>query len=236
MSREPRTKREARGKSSSGLVLAVALASSAGVAALGFVGFTLWPRWQVALADVHAPPLPITVGGTLFNVPPAAIRVPLQRRAGAQARLDLAFLWPALTPPEADWKPAVSDAPKPPDEIFLSLATPEGTLPLDERVKAIYPRYTEPNAFAGPQGLTGIGFRDDTPYRGEDIFFAADHPDRFFARCTRTVGPTAGSCILERNVGQADLTARFSRDWLADWQKVATGLDQIVDRLRASGR
>ena len=45
-----------------------------------------------------APSLPITIGGMAFNVPPAAIRFKVQRRPGAQARVDLSFVWPSLDP------------------------------------------------------------------------------------------------------------------------------------------
>ncbi len=49
---------------------------------------------------LDAPALPITVAGVLFQVPPAAIRATVQRHAGPQERIDLAFLWPSLKPPQ----------------------------------------------------------------------------------------------------------------------------------------
>ena len=49
-----------------------------------------------------APSLPITIGGVAFNVPPAAIRFKVQRRAGAQARIDLNFVWPSLDAARSD--------------------------------------------------------------------------------------------------------------------------------------
>ncbi|HYI30025.1 MAG TPA: hypothetical protein VD863_19480, partial [Bradyrhizobium sp.] len=61
------------------------------------IAYMLWPQAQPVAPD--APSLPITVGGTTFNVPPAAIRFKMQRRAGPQARVDLVFLWPSLEPP-----------------------------------------------------------------------------------------------------------------------------------------
>src|SRR5262245_42207673 len=72
------------------------------IAALGLacapIAFMLWPASAPVSAD--APSLPITVGGVAFNVPPAAIRIKMQRRAGAQGRLDLTFMWPSLAPPD----------------------------------------------------------------------------------------------------------------------------------------
>ena len=47
-----------------------------------------------------------------FNVPPAArIRFKVQRRPGVQARVDLGFVWPSLTPPDLSIKPLPTDAP-----------------------------------------------------------------------------------------------------------------------------
>lgn len=41
----------------------------------------------------------------------------------------------------------------------------------------------------------------------------------------------SGVCLLERRVGEADLTLRFPRDWLIDWQNVASNIDKLIARL-----
>ena len=69
-----------------------------------------------------APSLPITVGGVAFNVPPAAIRFKVQRRPGAQARVDLSFVWPSLTPPDLSIKPLPTDTPDVTDRLFVTIA------------------------------------------------------------------------------------------------------------------
>ena len=48
--------------------------------AAGFIAYVLWPRWPGPPVSPDAPALPVTIAGTPFNVPPAAMRVPLQRR------------------------------------------------------------------------------------------------------------------------------------------------------------
>src|SRR5499433_48254 len=75
------------------------------VGAISFIAYLLWPRWPDAPVALDAPALPITVAGVAFNVPPAAIRVRVQRRPGAHERVDLAFLWPSLAPPDPGAKP-----------------------------------------------------------------------------------------------------------------------------------
>ena len=210
------------------LVLCVGLA----LLAVGSIAYVLWPRWPEPVA-VNAPSMPITIAGVTFNVPPAAMRVPVQRRPGTQERIDLAYLWPALTPPEPAVKGASPAAQG--DRIFITVAGTSGMLPSAERLKVIYPRYAATEPIVRADGLAGYSFRDGTPYQGEDLFYDNGEPERFLVRCTRTLGASPGSCLQERRIGSADLTFRFPRDWLADWRDVVRGIDQLIAGLRPSG-
>ncbi len=218
-----------------GLVLRLALI--AGVLCLAGcpVAYILWPSWpdQVAL---DAPALPITVGGISLNVPPAAIRIALQRRAGAQERIDLAFLWPSLTPPDHAAKPASTEVLNFSDRVFVTIAISDSTPPPPERFKTIYPRYTDGAPREGPDGLLVQAFRNGTPYQGEDLLYDGISPERFLMRCTRRNGPAPGICLHERRIANTDITVRFPRDWLADWRNVAAGIDRLLASLRPSGR
>jgi hypothetical protein len=60
-------------------------------AAVGCVSYLLWPTWPNEPPALDVPALPVTVGGVLFEVPPAAIRAKLQRQAGQHERIDLVF-------------------------------------------------------------------------------------------------------------------------------------------------
>src|SRR5215470_18727244 len=131
------------------LVVSLALA----LLAVGYVAFVLWPRWPGADA-LNSPALPITVAGELFNVPPAAIRLAAQRHAGPQERLDLAFLWPSLSPPDPAAKPSLSEEPNALDRLFVTIAAADGTLPPVERINAIFRRYLAEERFESPDGLT----------------------------------------------------------------------------------
>src|ERR1700739_2345366 len=79
------------------LVVSLALA----LLAVGYVAFVLWARWPRSDAP-HAPALalPSPVAAEFSTGPPGATPQPLQRRPGPQERLDLAFLWPSLAPPD----------------------------------------------------------------------------------------------------------------------------------------
>jgi hypothetical protein len=171
------------------------------------------------------------VAGVYFNIEPAAIRMAVQRRPGTQERIDLAYLWPSLTPPDPALRPTVGAPVDPNERLFVTIAAGDSTLPLIERVQTIYPRYLVPEPTAGPDGLTLRGFRDGTPYQGEELVFESAAPEHFLARCSRKGVTNTGTCLLERRIGKADITLRFARDWLSDWKSVASGIDRLIVRL-----
>jgi hypothetical protein len=231
-----RSRRTARGL----LMLPIAIFFGVTLVAASYVAYVLWPRWPGPPISADAPSMPIVVAGVTFNVPPAAIRVRVQRRPGVQERVDLAFLWPSLTPPESaataasgGSAAAAAAAAKALDRVFVTLAGSEGRLPPVERMQTIYPRYLADSPAPGPNGLVMLAFRSETPYQGEDLLYPADTPERFLLRCTRPgAGPTPGTCLYERRIGAADVTVRFPREWLNDWVAVAAGIDRLIENLR----
>lgn len=213
--------------------LAAPLLVFAGVVVIAalYVAYVLWPRWPDAPVSLGAPSLPIVVAGTNFNIEPAAIREAIERRPGAQDRVDLAYLWPSLVPADPAIKPTVGAPVDPNRRLFVTISSGELTLPLSNRVQEIYPRYLVPEPAAGPDGLTLRGFRDDTPYQGEELVFESNAPEHFLARCSRSGVINSGTCLLERRIGNADMTFRFPRDWLSEWKRVVDGIDRLQARL-----
>jgi len=197
--------------------------------ATGYVAYVLWPRWPGGPVSVEAPTLPIVIGSTMFNVEPAAIRRAVQRKPGAQERIDLAYAWPSLVPPD-DNATDPEHPLDPNDRLFVTIADGRDALAPAERIKTIYPLYLAGAANSVADGLSARAFRDGTPYQGEDLIAADGDPD-FTARCTRSGIGNTGMCLLQRRIGQADVTVRFPRDWLTDWKKVPYGIDGVLTRL-----
>jgi hypothetical protein len=220
------------------LLLPCLLAATAAGLAFLYIGYVLWPRWPGPPVGRDAPPIPISIAGVVFNVPPASIRVAVQRRPGAQERIDLSFLWPSLEPPDPSARPALPGAGETAltahadKRIFVTIARAGEMLDPVERILSIYPRYTVAQAQGEPGELAVLAFREGTPYQGEDLIYDAAKPG-FIVRCTRD-GPTPGTCLLERRIEAADLVLRFPREWLADWRSVAEGIERLVSRLRTS--
>ena len=222
-----------RRRGGAGLVAAVVLGGMLLLGGIGYVGLVLWPR-QLSEVPPDTPSVPVTIAGVVFNVPPAAIRQQVQRRSGAQDRIDLVFLWPSLEPPQPGRQPHTpADEPQPQslDRLFVTIAGSDGTLPPAERMKAIYPRYTTGELRPEQDGLMVRQFGDGTPYKGEDLVFDPTAPERFVARCSRA-GTTPGICLTERRIGAADVVLRFPRDWLTEWREVAAKLDYLIATLR----
>src|SRR6201986_2743167 len=140
----------------SGHMLPLALSGAVGLGAVAIVAYLLWPTWGTGSSG--APDrLPVSIGGTLFNVPPAAIRMKIQRHSGPAERIALNFSFPSLEPPqpqkhvsadEVDWKA------RPVGRVFLSVGAHHDTLAPDMRVRSIYPRYLEQASTSGDDGLS----------------------------------------------------------------------------------
>jgi hypothetical protein len=231
----------ARGRPRRGGALALPLIGMLTIAAIaaGFIGYVLWPRWPGPPVSPDAPALPITIAGTPFNVPPAAMRVPLQRHAGAHERVDLAFLWPSLDPPgshvpsaRASGAHASGAAAQPTvDRLFVTISAAGDTLAPAERIKTIYPRYAAADAAIEADGLALKAFRSGTPYQGEDLMYDPATPEGFLVRCSRN-SPTPGICLYSQRIGQADIVVRFPRDWLTDWRTIEAGIERLIEGLR----
>jgi hypothetical protein len=216
-----------------GHLVPIMLAGMVTAGAISLVAYLLWPTWGAEAAN-NPTRLPVSIGGTLFNVPTMAVRMKIQRHTGPQERVDLSFAFPSLEAPDAPKHVSVDtieEAVLPIDRIFLSISAHHDTLTPEERLRTIYPRYLEQTSTPGQDGLTVHAFRDGTPYSNEDLFLA-NTPD-LDARCTRDAA-TPGMCLSERRVEGADLTFRYPRSWLAQWRDVANAMDRLTVELHGS--
>jgi hypothetical protein len=208
----------------------IMLAGMLTAGAIALVAYLLWPTWG-AQASSNPASLPVSIGGTLFNVPTMAVRMKIQRHSGPQERVDLSFAFPSLEAPEAPKHVSVEtveEGVQPIDRIFLSISAHHDAMAPETRLQTIYPRYLEQTAVPGKDGLTMRAFRDGSPYSNEDLFLA--NGPGLDARCTRDT-TTPGMCLSERRVEGADLTFRFPRSWLAQWRDVASAMDRLTTEL-----
>jgi hypothetical protein len=139
----PKVRRKPGGFLVAFVILMVLAAGGVGA----FVAYLLWPTWPSAPIVADEPPIPITVAGVLFNIPPAAIRSKVLRHPGTHERVDLAFLWPSLVPPPADAKTekpvpkaeqdGAAPSPNALDRLFVTIAPLGAVLTPAERLRGI---------------------------------------------------------------------------------------------------
>jgi hypothetical protein len=205
------------------------------ISAVALITYLLWPTWRPAPSE-QPMPLPISIGGTLFNIPAKAIREKVQRHSGPQERVDLGFEYPSLEPPGTPRHvnaETVEDAQNAIKRIFLTIAEHHGAMSPETRLQTIYPRYLDPTQSTVADGLTLQAFRDGTPYEQEDLLLAQTQDKPFVARCTRD-RETPGTCLVERRINGADLTFRFPRQWLTHWRDVVVAMNSLTERLRST--
>lgn len=198
--------------------------------AIATVAYLLWPTWRTDPARGPGR-IPVQVGGTLFNVPSAAIRRKVQRHSGPQERVDLAFIYPSLAPPEKQKHVSadtVEEQPQPIDRIFVSIVAHRDSLAPDMRARTIYPRYLEQASTQLEDGLVMRAFKEGTPYASEDMFTGTG--PTLVARCTRDAA-TPGMCLSERRIEGADVVFRFPRSWLSQWRDVASAMERLTAQI-----
>ncbi len=223
------TSRRQRRRQTRSHLVPVLLGAVLAFGAIATIGYLLWPTWQSARAD-DPERIPVSVGGTLFNVSTHAFRRKVQKHSGPQERVDLSYLYPSLEATDVPRHVSVEEfdqAPQPIDRIFLSISAHHDAMSPETRLRTIYPRYSD-QVMAPQDGLTTRPFRDATPYSNEDLFLA-DEP-ALVARCTRD-GATPGMCLSERRIAGADLSFRFPRTWLAQWREVGEAMDTLTKQL-----
>jgi hypothetical protein len=100
------------------------------------------------------------------------------------------------------------------------------------RLKRIYlDEVVDRHGHAGSAGLVEYVFRNDSGYRGDDLFVGRVGSSDVVMRCTQP-GPDVPSpnCIREVQYAQGILLSyRFKRSQLMEWRKIADGVERLVD-------
>ena len=82
--------------------------------------------------------------------------------------------------------------------------------------------------------MTQFTFRDDSGYRGEDLFVGQMNGKPIVMRCVRFSQNVANpSCLRDvRLTKGVALSYRFKRALLSRWQDIATGVDALAQSFR----
>lgn len=198
--------------------------------------YYLGPR-PAALMREHPNPtgsrdaVDLSVGGANFRIPANYIRYNSARRGGAQMEVALAAALPDFRGYSERDAPIFSANTADSPIVYILLHEERLKLGELDRFRRIYLNYVvDETGKAGPLGLTRYEFRDDSGYRGEDLFTGRLGTRLVVLRCVRmSANVPSPSCLREmRLTRHAALSYRFKRAQLSRWREIASGVDELM--------
>jgi hypothetical protein len=188
------------------------------------------------LGDTHEPHVvEATVGQAKFAISSRFLPAS-SRRDGATSALKAAVFFPGFTPAgDFDDVTAETDLDRRLAEtVFIVIRPADASLDPADRTARLYERFLEDNAWSHPGGLIARAFADDSPFRGDELYFTAPEGREFAARC-RKPDPTAktqNTCLAEMRVGDVDVEIRFAAALLSEWRALRDGARGLIASAR----
>jgi hypothetical protein len=180
----------------------------------------------------------ISLGGVNFRIPENYIRFKSARRGGALSQVALFAALPDLRGySDGDGDVFTSNAA---DSPIIEMLVHEEQMKLGERDRfsRIYLNYVvSPTGNRGPFGLTRYEFRNDSGYRGQDLYLGSLGRHVIVMRCDRLSGSDQSpSCIRDTHLARhVSLSYRFKRSQLSRWSEIAAGTDRLIHRFMQPG-
>jgi hypothetical protein len=183
---------------------------------------------QVALSGKisDSTPVSLLIASETLEIPANMMRLPEARRGGAADGVELLLHWPSLEGYSDSHADDFRDGSALAPLIYVTIVPRDSPLDTDGRLATLYESFFTGEPIVGPSGLIGRQMKEDSAYRGEEIFYAAGGPVRFAARCiAKATAEVPATCIRDVNIG-AGLTMlyRFNRFYLGDWQAMDEAL------------
>ena len=172
----------------------------------------------------------IVIVNDLVNIPANMIRFASQRNAKSLQRLDLYAHWPSLSGYSdelaKDFDSMADNSPL----LFISLEPKSMSKDMTGRIEDIYELF-----FGGPpvdagNGLVRRAFSSESAFFSEDLYYEADSPYPFAARCIRESDKIAAPfCIRDIHIGHdLMLTYRFHAKLLPQWMTLDRAVRQKI--------
>ena len=177
-------------------------------------------------------PVSLAVGSTRFRIPANYVLLTSARRGGALREVALAAMLPRLD--GYSLASAKDFAGHAPDSPIVTLKIRSGSAPLSEaeRLDRIYRLQVEdPQGERQADGLTRFSFRQESGYRGQELFTGAIDGQPIVILCDRLAADTpAPNCLRDVPFGNGlGLSYRFKRAHLAHWREIDCAVRGLVN-------
>jgi hypothetical protein len=174
----------------------------------------------------------LSVGNLSLTIPANYLLYASARQGGQRRQVELFARFPDFHG-YSDWESQTFngngvDSPV----IYMLIRDEPFMLSEDARLKRVYLGYVDnPVGKPGPAGLTEYGFRNDSAYRGEDLFVGSERGRAVVMRCVQlSQDVPSPSCLRDVQLAKgAVLTYRFKRAQLANWREIAEGAENLAN-------
>jgi hypothetical protein len=196
-------------------------------------GYGVYASFRRAHERAHI--VETAVGGAKFAVLSSFLR-PSSRQGGATSALQAALLFPGFTAAgDFDDVTAKTDLDRRLAEtVSLVIRKPDPRLDPADRTARLYERFLDENSWSHPGGLIARAFADDSPFRGDELYFTAPEGREFAARCRKPdpSAATPNTCQADMRVDDVDVEIRFSAALLSEWERLRNGARSFVAAAR----
>ena len=211
-----------------GIVLSVAAAGA--LIGAGYGALAMFHRAPDRVHIVEA-----SVGDAKFAILSSFLR-PASRQDGPAPEIEAALFFPDFTA-AGDFK----DVTKTTDLdqrlagiVFLVIRKPDPRLDPADRTARLYERFLDETSSSQPGGLIARAFLDNSPFRGDELYFTAPEGREFAARCRKpdSSATTPNICQANMRVSDVDVEIRFSAALLSEWRRLRDGARGFVAAAR----
>jgi hypothetical protein len=178
----------------------------------------------------------IVIGNDVVYAPANMIRFRSQRRASTLERLDLYLLWPDMAGYSESRKSEFNRAVVNPAMLFLTLEPRSMSQDMSGRIEPIYSKFLTGPSLDSGNGLLRRALSPDGGFNGEELWYEANSPYPFAARCVRPDEASATPyCLRDIHVGQdLSVTYRFHQSLIGEWMALDAAVRAQVKRLLAN--
>jgi hypothetical protein len=187
----------------------------------------------------HGEAAQLRIGGLSFTIPANYLLYASARNGGARREVALYAELPDFHGYSEDEAPVFSGNGTNSPIVYLLIREEAFNLPEASRLQRIYlDDVVDVRGRKGPFGLDEYAFRDDSGYRGEDLFVGRTARGIVVMRCVRFAREVPSpSCLRDEPLGgDVALSYRFKRSQLSKWRQIADGADRLVASFRTAAK
>ena len=203
---------------------------------LAFLVYYLAPN-PASLIEEHTSPtartdvIHFTVGALALDVPANYLLYPSERRGGVRKDIALFAALPDFRGYSDDDTALFAGNGANSPVVHIVIRQEQFVLAEAARFARIYmPDISDTHGARGPFGLTQYSLRDDSGYRGEDLFVGRSSRGLVVMRCAqRSESIPSPNCVRELPLmNDVALSYRFKRSHLGEWRAIAQGTNSLI--------